>query len=316
VPDLILRKITPVEPLADLAPGLWVQREDLSHPLYGGNKPRKLWPILAEARRRGATGLLTFGAAGSHHVLATGIFGREAGLGVTAVLVPQRRSEHAVETLRAALTQGVEPILLRGPRGAARALLAGLGRGRVVVPVGGSSVRGVRGAMDAVEGLARSVREGQLPCPDWVVVATGSGGTAAALAVGLVRAGLRSRVLAVVVGPAAGIRLATRQLTLRVALACGVSPRAALARLAFTADFVGGGYGHPTPAGEEATSLAASAGLTLDPTYTAKAFAAALGLARGGAGTVLFWHTLSSAPLGPLLAGAPPLPPALDALFF
>jgi hypothetical protein len=49
----------------------------------------------------------------------------------------------------------------------------------------------------------------------------------------------------------------------------------------------------------------------LDPTYTAKTFAAALdrvnALAEAGGEpkTVLYWHTLSSAPLAPLLAGAP-----------
>jgi hypothetical protein len=54
-------------------------------------------------------------------------------------------------------------------------------------------------------------------------------------------------------------------------------------------------------------------GLTLDPTYTAKTFAAALdrveawGDEKGKSGTktVLYWHTLSSAPVMPLLASAP-----------
>lgn len=314
MPDRILLKTTPVESLEGLAPGLWVKREDLAHPRYGGNKPRKLRPILDEARRRGATRLLTFGAAGSHHVLATTIFGREAGFRVAAVLVRQRRSGHAVEVLRAAIHQGVEPLV--GAAGAASAARVAIARETAVITVGGSSVRGATGAAEAVVDLAESVRDGQIPCPDWVVVAAGSGGTAAGIAAGLVRAGLRSRVLAVAVGPAPGIALATRQLALRLALALGLSPRLVLARLTFTAEQVGEGYGHATPAGQQATALAAAAGLGLDPTYTAKSFAAALALARRGAGVVLFWHTLSSAPMAPLLDGAPALPPRLDALFF
>ena len=69
--------------------------------------------------------------------------------------------------------------------------------------------------------------------------------------------------------------------------------------------YIGAGYGHPTPAGDRAIDAASSVGLCLDPTYTAKAFAAALDLvARGDAKTILYWHTLSSAPIAPLLLNA------------
>jgi hypothetical protein len=66
---------------------------------------------------------------------------------------------------------------------------------------------------------------------------------------------------------------------------------------------LGRGYGHATEEGEKATRIAREHGIVLDPTYTAKAFAAALDLASG-AERVLFWHTLSSAPFAPLLDGA------------
>ena len=43
-------------------------------------------------------------------------------------------------------------------------------------------------------------------------------------------------------------------------------------------------------------------GLTLDPTYTAKAFAVALARAETAKpGEILYWHTLSTAPLERLL---------------
>jgi 1-aminocyclopropane-1-carboxylate deaminase/D-cysteine desulfhydrase-like pyridoxal-dependent ACC family enzyme len=71
---------------------------------------------------------------------------------------------------------------------------------------------------------------------------------------------------------------------------------------------LGGGYGHPTEAGESATLSARRIGLELDPTYTAKTFARALEELRATPGakrTVLYWHTLSAAPLTPLLENAP-----------
>jgi D-cysteine desulfhydrase/L-cysteate sulfo-lyase len=59
---------------------------------------------------------------------------------------------------------------------------------------------------------------------------------------------------------------------------------------------VGDGYGVPTPASVEATSLVARAeGILLDPVYTAKAMAGLIAMIRDGAfrpdDTVLFWHT-------------------------
>ena len=61
-------------------------------------------------------------------------------------------------------------------------------------------------------------------------------------------------------------------------------------------EYVGGGYGVPTPASEEATQLFARLeGILLDPTYGAKAGAGLIDLVRRGefgrSDTVCFWHT-------------------------
>ena len=107
----------------------------------------------------------------------------------------------------------------------------------------------------------------------------------------------------------------------------GVSVDAATLKrgLAIESGYVGDGYGHPSPAGERAMERAAALGLTLDPTYTAKTFAKVLDMAshlretgRARPLRIVYLHTLSSAPLEPLLAApeAPAaLPPALERLF-
>src|SRR5262249_49424066 len=87
----------------------WIKRDDLTASLYGGNKVRKLEPILADARARGARCLVTMGAVGSHHVLATTLYGRAAGFDVHAVLVPQPRNDHVVTNVRAGLAAGLHP---------------------------------------------------------------------------------------------------------------------------------------------------------------------------------------------------------------
>ena len=58
-------------------------------------------------------------------------------------------------------------------------------------------------------------------------------------------------------------------------------------------DGVGAGYGHPSPAGEAARRLAAEHGLTLDPTYGAKALALLMERGTGNVQRVVFWHTFA-----------------------
>ena len=68
---------------------LWWKRDEQSSALYGGNKPRKLEWILGDALARGRTRVITTGAYGTNHGLATALFARAHGLACEVVLVPQ-----------------------------------------------------------------------------------------------------------------------------------------------------------------------------------------------------------------------------------
>jgi 1-aminocyclopropane-1-carboxylate deaminase/D-cysteine desulfhydrase-like pyridoxal-dependent ACC family enzyme len=302
---------TPVERLAALSrPGcdLWVKRDDLTHATYGGNKVRKLERILAEAQKHGVRRIVTIGAAGSHHVLATTIFAQEAGIGVEAVLVPQPKTDHVVSNLRAFLGRGLKPLpagsFAAVPLAVVRRLI---GKDVLYVPVGGSNVLGAMAYVDAARELAAQVRAGEIPEPDLVVVTLGSGGTAAGLAAGFAAEKMKTRVVAVAVStPVWAVALTVRWLARRCAKKSGVRPSKAVANLLIDARYLGTGYGHATPWGDHASAAAEVAGLHVDPTYTAKTFAAALDLVSiRRAKTILYWHTLSSAPMAPLLASAP-----------
>ncbi|HEY8086782.1 MAG TPA: pyridoxal-phosphate dependent enzyme [Polyangiaceae bacterium] len=305
---------TPVERVASLsneASELWVKRDDLTHPVYGGNKVRKLEWLLAEAKDRGARRVVTVGAAGSHHVLATTYFGKQNGLDVEAVLVPQPRTEHVAEVLRADLALGLRVFPVGSWGAAPFALAKRIKAGGRFVTVGGSSVTGSMGYVAAARELAAQVRAGELPEPDVCVVALGSGGTAGGLAAGFAVEGLRTRVVGVCVSvPPWVLRLASLWLARSCARRAGLRATVASVRaggtLTMDTRFLGAGYGHPTPEGEQAARLALEhARLTLDPTYTAKAFASALWHVRARrAPHVLYWHTLSSAPMDRLLSAA------------
>ncbi len=306
------------------AGSLLCKRDDLTSDVYGGNKVRKLERLLDEARAKGARRIVTAGAVGSHHVLATAIFGRQAGFEVEAVLAPQTATEHAEEVARvvSSLHIATYPVssFAAVPLVMARRLSA-RGPAYLIQP-GGSSVTGSLAYADAATELAEQIARGESPRPASIVVALGSGGTAAGILVGLEREGLLVgsdgkppiEVVAVqVVDPPFGSAATTLALALSMRRRLGAPlSRSAVARLSHSLrvvrSFRGPGYGSPTAAGARATELAALDGLTLDPTYTAKAFAAALAEAATAPGPVMFWHTLSAAaPFERLLAASPAL---------
>src|SRR6187399_770218 len=160
---------TPVDCLERLSTSkttLWVKRDDLTNRVYGGSKVRKLGPLLDDARSRRATKLVTVGGVGSHHVLATGVFGRIAGFEVEALVLPQPQSPHVLATVRASIGQGVALVPATSYAEAARQLTVRAAAGAYAIPAGGSNLLGTLGMLAAAIELSEQVRAGVLPEPD------------------------------------------------------------------------------------------------------------------------------------------------------
>ncbi len=160
---------TPVEALAlegEAVDRIWVKRDDRSADCYGGNKVRKLELLLGEARARQAERVVTAGAFGSHHALATTVYGRREGFQVTLVLCPQSVTEKVRRILRTNLELGAElrvvPRMELIPPALALARLRRSGGRPYVVPPGGSSVLGTFGYVAAEMEVARvGARDGR-----------------------------------------------------------------------------------------------------------------------------------------------------------
>ena len=303
-------------------PDLWVKRDDVSAPLYGGNKPRKLEFLLGDALARGRRGVLTTGGTGTHHGLATAIYARHLGLDCDLVLLDQPLTEHVRHSLLLDYAAGatlhyassVAGVAARATRVLARQSLRG--RPPYIVATGGSSALGTVGYVDAAFELAEQVAAGIVPEPAWIYVAAGSAGTVAGLSLGLQLAGLRSRICAVSVSdllPPTQAKIASlarrclRRLRRADAEIAAIEVDPNVVRL--ESGYVGPGYGAPTREGLQAIARMRSAeGIDLEPTYTGKCLAALIADRAAGAlagGPVLFWNTYSSIDPAPHL---PPLP--------
>jgi D-cysteine desulfhydrase len=279
---------------------LWMKREGASSERYGGSKVRGLEFLLADAPADAA--FVTIGGTGSTHCLATATHARSLGHRCVLAQFPQpptpvslaigRAAVRAADVVERSTTRiGFPVALARAWRAAQR-----LGSPRWI-PGGGAHPRAVLGHVLAGLELAA-----QLPHPpDAVVAPFGSTGTVAGLVLAMRLLAWPTSVVGVRVAPlilanrwrAASLARAAERLLRRAA---GPVPRSVAAVPLLVINGLGRGYGHPTHGGELASRLAMQHGVTLDPTYTAKAFAALPQLAPGGYRRIVFWHTFAPPP--------------------
>ena len=313
-----------------LGSDVWIKRDDLTSPVYGGNKPRKLEFILAQAKAQGKRRLVTGGGIGTNHGLATTIFGRRTGFNVELLLFEQPVTDHVRTNLRLFHAHQADLKFTGGLYGFAWSYFIKerlLQPGSFFVAPGGSSIPGTLGYVDAGLELAGQIAAGVLPEPCTVFVAAGTCGTLAGLALGLKLAGLKSKVVGIQVAAAISANTKNALKLARNAHALIRKTDPDIPNLDFTADdiaidpnFFGPGYGHATSECQAAYDLMAETeGLKLDLTYTAKTLAGLRDYIQQGRcqGPVLFWNTFNSVDLSPTAQEVNPneLPPAFHRFF-
>jgi D-cysteine desulfhydrase family pyridoxal phosphate-dependent enzyme len=290
---------TPLERLDRLSdwlggPRLFVKRDDQTGLALGGNKARKLEHLCAEALAQGCDTLVTGGGPQSNHCRMTAAAANRLGLQCHLALAgsaPDRPTGNLLldHLLGARLhpTAAREYYEIEASIEAVADDVRAAGGRPYAIPVGGASVTGALGYVDAARELV-----GQLEEPlDWIVVADGSGGTHAGLLAGLDAA---TRILGIDVGTRPD--LDERVPELASATAAAIDRPAPSGELHIDHTRFGAGYGQPTPECLEAIRAAARLeGLILDPVYTGKAMAGLIGWIREGRfserQSVLFWHT-------------------------
>jgi len=312
---------TPLERMqrmtADLGgPALWVKRDDCTGLGTGGNKTRKLEFLIGQAEAEGADTVITFGAVQSNHARQTAAACAARGLDCHLILarkVPWQDPNY--ETLGNVLMDHmfgatVHLVEMDEVKPTLKSLLADLSKQnrRVYsIPTGGSNGTGALGyAACALELIEQSKALG-FELTD-IVHATASAGTQSGLLAGLALAGKLGEIRVHGINVSEGgsdlpafitqigdladeaLRLAGTDLTLE--------------RDAIIVDsnFLGEGYGLPTPATFAALrKVASSEGLLLDPVYSGKAMSGFIGKIQAGefehVENLVFLHTGGTASL-------------------
>ncbi|PJI49320.1 MAG: D-cysteine desulfhydrase [Pseudomonas sp.] len=300
---------TPVDKLerlsAHLGRELHVKRDDTTPFALGGNKVRKLEFLAADALNAGADTLVTAGAIQSNHVRQTAAVAARLGLRCVALLEnPIGTDDHNYLSNgnRLLLDLFGTEVKLVANLDTADELLAQTGghlrregRKPYIVPIGGSNALGALGYVRAGLELAEQIRaNGQRFSA--VVLASGSAGTHAGLAVALADELPELDVIGVTVSRTDAAQRPKVEGLVRSTLELLGHAAPAVPTVQLWDEYFGPRYGEPNAGTLEAVRLLASQeGLLLDPVYTGKAMAGLLdGIRRDRfvkPGPILFLHT-------------------------
>lgn len=296
---------TPLEKLSRLSDYLgreiYIKRDDVTPMAMGGNKLRKLEFLAADAVRQGADTLVTAGAIQSNHVRQTAAVAAKLGLQCVALLenpIDAKAENYLSNGNRLLLDLfNVEVVMcdaLHDPQMQLADLATRLeaqGFRPYVIPVGGSNALGSLGYVQCALEIAAQSHGANFSS---IVVASGSAGTHAGLAVGLQQLLPESELIGVTVSRKVIDQLPKVE-QLQKAVACSLDIDE-LAPITLWDDYFAPQYGMPNDEGMAAVKLLAQQeGVLLDPVYTGKAMAGLIdGISQKrfrDEGPILFVHT-------------------------
>ena len=287
-------------------PNLYIKRDDCTGLGSGGNKTRKLEFLMADAVKHGADTIITQGATQSNHARQTVAIAVKMGMKCEILL--EDRTGFKVENYKKSGNVFLDHLYgarvrelpggsdMNAAMSAVAEELRADGRKPYIIPGGGSNPIGALGYVTCALEMVNQFNTQDLRV-DCVVHATGSAGTQAGLVVGL--EGTRSQIPVLGIGVRAAREAQETNvynLAVKTAELLGVPGSVKRESVMANCDYVGGGYGVPTPGMVEAVTLMARLeGVLLDPVYSGKGMAGLIDLCRKGhfkkGENVVFLHT-------------------------
>lgn len=269
--------------------------DDSSYPyLFGGSKARKLKYILSDAKKNNANAIVSAGSSSSNHARDCAL--ACAQLGWSCTLIIHDHEDYTKDNLFLMNLCGARLIFCELSEVSSlmdEAMLEYKNNGLTPYYIwgGGHSVYGCLALKDAVKDFAE---QSDNWAPDFVVVASGTGGTQAGLHVGFEQIYPKTKVIGISIARnkergTEAVYNAINELT----SFCSLPPTKN--EVEFVDDFVEGGYAANSKEIDNVIKEYAKKGLLLDSTYTGKAFNGLLKLIEMHKlpykSNILFWHT-------------------------
>lgn len=289
----------------ELGVNLYIKRDDLNGIGFGGNKVRKLEYLLADAKKQNATHILTLGAIQSNHARLTAITSKMQNFEVELFLKESVAidNESYQENGNITLNNIVDVKMHRIPND--NKMMARIksrmqeieeaGGKAYFIPVGGSNAIGNLGYLDCFKEILR--QQGELNMEfDYVVCASGSGGTHAGLMLGQLLTDSKARIKAYNVQPEHNELAEHTLVIINESLSWFDRDAVRIDDVDLNSNYSGAAYGFPEKEHlSTLKSLAQQTGIFLDPVYTAKAFYGLISEIKDGlypqGANIVFIHT-------------------------
>lgn len=299
-------------------PEIFIKREDLTGLGFGGNKSRKLEYIIPDVIAQKAEVIITYASLQSNWCLQTAAAARKFGLIPLLILFRTHDLPDEIDGnllldhilgARIRIKDGgpgkfIDEAALEEALDEAITEVRDWGHTPYVAPVGGSMPGGDMdkplGALAYVDAFLemhqQAERQGEKPV-DYVIHATGSGGTQAGLAVGAKALGQGTRVLGIsVIEEAEIFRRDVLSIARDTEKTLGLAPRVEADDILVLDEYIKEGYGIVNrDVAEAVRRMAVLEGIFIDPVYTGKAFVALLDLVNKGyfksTDRIVFLHT-------------------------
>lgn len=283
---------TPLEDMPNLSrvlggPRVLIKRDDYTGLAFGGNKVRKLEFLMAEAKARKADVVITSGGLQSNHARLTASAARKLGMKVVLVLHGEEPRDYDGNLLldfilgadiRFLRSKGDEPIKVMESMAEE---LKRQGHNPYIIPMSGSTGLGAVGYVNASLEILTQSNEIGLNI-NYIIHASGSGGTQAGLILGNKALNTGIKVLGISIG-SSKVWLAKRIADVANSSAelLGLNLSVSPSEVAVIDDYVeGGGEASMKDVVDAIKLVAKTEGIILDPIYTGRAMAALIDLIK------------------------------------
>jgi D-cysteine desulfhydrase len=257
-----------------------IKRDDLTGSELSGNKVRKLEYLMADAKRKKADIIYTCGGDQSNHARATTIAAKKIGLN-TKLFLWGKDSHNSNGNLFLNKMYGADIVFLNKADYKKvndimfheRLSLMKKQKNAYVLPSGGSTTLGMWGYINFINELKKQIN---LNTINWIIAASGSGGTAAGMLIG---AALNKYDIKIVAVNVFDSKDKTRKSIMQLAegcildykLNCKINPDNLIILDGYSKE----GYKNITPSKIKLIKkFASETGILFDPAYTGKAFSA------------------------------------------
>lgn len=292
---------------------IYMKRDDLSGPEFGGNKIRKLEFIVADAMVKKAEYIITYGAIQTNHGRETIAASRMYGLKpILYLIVEEKPKEFKGNLLLDKIMDAeIHYVIPAQGMGAYEAVVAASENAKDRIneleaeghkcydcPAGGFIPLGCLGFVQGFIELENQLKKKSLEV-DYIIHATGSGGTLAGLLAGKFITGSGTKIISFSVDKEAPDKIDKISESVREIgrlINVDIDENFSKEEINIDSNYYGEGYEIPNEGSTAAIKeLAKEEGIILDPVYTAKAMNGLLDYIKSGkiakGKKVVFWHT-------------------------